>query len=38
MTGRIDGIYKTIFKSKDNSSLEEHIETIIELDIYSPFW
>ena len=37
MTGRIKGIYKTIFKSYYNWSLEKHIEKIIELDIYLPY-
>lgn len=37
MTGRIKDVYKTIFKSYDNPSLEKHIEKIIELDIYLPY-
>ncbi|WP_136480222.1 LuxR C-terminal-related transcriptional regulator [Cognatitamlana onchidii] len=34
---RIKDVYKEIFKSHDNPSLESHIEKIIELDAYLPY-
>ncbi|MFI1745293.1 LuxR C-terminal-related transcriptional regulator [Thalassobellus sediminis] len=37
MTGHIKDVYKKIFKSYDNPSLEKHIEKIIELDAFLPY-